>query len=203
MPLDTCSMHNSNYRGKSLDAWINLLFNPTKKDQIAQLKKHTTPFRTISVSESLFWYTTPGQSIKKIFLVRVMYCHTFVSPGMGATLQTCRHNTIIRITWKITRKWHLENIGEERITLFDRNVLITDDFPTLGYPTNPTDIACLSFFKRANCLNTDRRDPWTCSEKLRGHYIIEQRWYTEKDPAKCKLTLPNDLLMLAWNARVG
>jgi hypothetical protein len=29
----------------------------------------------------------------------------------------------------------------------------------LGYPTKPTDIACLSLFKRANCRNTDRRDP--------------------------------------------
>ena len=46
------------------------------------------PFRTISVSVSPEGYTTPGQSIKKILLKRVMYCQTFVSPGMGATLHT-------------------------------------------------------------------------------------------------------------------
>lgn len=45
------------------------------------------------------------------------------------------------------------------LTVFVRKVLITDDFPTFGYPTNPTDIACLSLFRRANCLKTDNRDP--------------------------------------------
>lgn len=49
--------------------------------------------------------------------------------------------------------------GDRTITFFVRKVLITDDFPTFGYPTNPTDIACLSRFKRANCLSTDRREP--------------------------------------------
>lgn len=49
--------------------------------------------------------------------------------------------------------------GERNITFFVRSVLMTEDFPTLGYPTNPTDIACLSLFNRANCLNTDRREP--------------------------------------------
>ena len=51
-----------------------------------------------------------------------------------------------------------------KYTFFERNVLIDDDFPTLGYPTNPTDMACLSLFKRANCLNTERREP-CCPEK--------------------------------------
>jgi hypothetical protein len=64
-------------------------------------------------------------------LVSVIYCHTFVSPGMGATL----HTTLVR------------------------RVLITDDFPTFGYPTNPTDIACLSLFKRASCRRRERREP--------------------------------------------
>ena len=50
--------------------------------------------------------------------------------------------------------------GDRSITFFVRKVLITDDFPTFGYPTNPTDIACLSRFKRANCLSTDRREPY-------------------------------------------
>ena len=45
-----------------------------------------------------------------------MYCHTLVSPGTGATLQT----------------------------FFVRSVLITLLLPTLGYPTKPTEMACLS-----------------------------------------------------------
>lgn len=36
----------------------------------------TTPFSTISVSESPEGYTTPGQSIRKIRRIKVMYCHT-------------------------------------------------------------------------------------------------------------------------------
>ena len=62
-----------------------------EKTKRAQVEIHTTPLRTTSVSVSLFWYTTPGQSIKKILLVMVMYCHTLVSPGIGATLQTYRY----------------------------------------------------------------------------------------------------------------
>lgn len=45
-------------------------------------------------------------------------------------------------------------------TFLVRSVLITDDFPTFGYPTKPTDTACLSLFRRANCLRTERSDPW-------------------------------------------
>mmetsp|Transcript_5068 Transcript_5068/g.17617 ORF Transcript_5068/g.17617 Transcript_5068/m.17617 type:complete len:200 (-) Transcript_5068:1164-1763(-) len=49
----------------------------------------TTPLRTESVSVSCTrWYTTPGQSMRKTRLVSVMYCHTLVSPGMGAVLHT-------------------------------------------------------------------------------------------------------------------
>jgi hypothetical protein len=47
---------------------------------------------------------------------------------------------------------------------------MTDDFPTLGYPTNPTDMACLSLRKRANCRNTERRDPWKWFKGVRAHY---------------------------------
>jgi len=47
--------------------------------------------------------------------------------------------------------------GDRSITFFVPKMLITDDFPTFGYPT---DIACLSRFKRANCLTTDRREPY-------------------------------------------
>ena len=46
----------------------------------------------------------------------VMYCHTFVSPGIGAVLQTA----------------------------FFLSVLMIEDFPTLGYPMNPTEICFLS-----------------------------------------------------------
>lgn len=45
------------------------------------------------------------------------------------------------------------------LTFFVLNVLMTDDFPTFGYPTNPTEIACLSLFKRANCLKTESKEP--------------------------------------------
>ena len=41
------------------------------------------------MSESLVsWYTTPGQSMRKMRLVRLTYCHTLVSPGMGAVTHT-------------------------------------------------------------------------------------------------------------------
>ena len=75
-----------------------------------------------------------------------MYCHTLVSPGIGATLHT----------------------------FLDRNVLMTDDLPTFGYPTKPTDIYCLSVLILASCRKSPRRDP-----------------------------LPNGLLMEAWKAMVG
>lgn len=29
--------------------------------------------------------------MRKMRFMSVMYCHTLVSPGMGATLHTCRH----------------------------------------------------------------------------------------------------------------
>lgn len=57
-------------------------------------------------------------------------------------------------------------IKDKGLTFFVRSVLITDDLPTLGYPTNPTDIACLSLFKRENCLNTDRREFCKQQKKL-------------------------------------
>jgi len=51
-----------------------------------------------------------------------MYCQTFVSPGMGATVQT----------------------------FFFRKVLIIDDLPVLGYPMKPTDICFRSECKEEN-----------------------------------------------------
>ena len=81
-----------------------------------------TPFNTISHSDSSVGGTTPGQSIKKTRRINVMYCHTFVSPGTGAALQT----------------------------IFFFKVLITEDFPTFGYPIKPTDIC---FFSLCNCEN--------------------------------------------------
>ena len=61
--------------------------------------------------------TTPGQSIRKIRFIRAIYCHTFVSPGIGAALQ------------------HFLPIKE----------LITLDLPVFGYPMTPTDICRLSY----------------------------------------------------------
>ena len=62
----------------------------------------------------------------------------------------------------------------QTFTFFVLRVLMTDDFPTLGYPTNPTDMYFLS---------ERRRDSWR--KRL------------------SKLPLPKGLVMLAWNARVG
>lgn len=53
----------------------------------------------------------------------VMYCHTFVSPGMGATLHTC----------------------------FFFSVLMMLLLPTFGYPMNPTEICFLSLCSSASC----------------------------------------------------
>jgi hypothetical protein len=65
----------------------------------------TTPLRHSSVSLVSFdGGTTPGQSTRYTFLVSVMYCHTFVSPGIGAALHT----------------------------FFARSVLITELLPTFG-----------------------------------------------------------------------
>lgn len=61
----------------------------------------------------------------------VIYCQTLVYPGMGAALQT----------------------------FFDFKVLITLDFPTLGYPTNPILIFFLSWCNISNCLNKLIRAP--------------------------------------------
>ena len=83
----------------------------------------TTPLRRMSVSESVAdGGTIPGQSIRKMRRMRVMYCQTFVSPGMGATVQT----------------------------FFLRNVLMTDDFPVLGYPMRPTETCFLSECRAEN-----------------------------------------------------
>ena len=64
--------------------------------------------------------------------MRVIYCHTLVYPGTGAALQT----------------------------LFSFKVLITLDFPTFGYPTNPILMFFLSRWKISNCLNRLIKDPF-------------------------------------------
>ena len=51
-----------------------------------------------------------------------MYCHTFVSPGIGATLHTC----------------------------FFFSVLMMLLLPTFGYPMNPTEICFLSLCSSAS-----------------------------------------------------
>mmetsp|Transcript_8104 Transcript_8104/g.23309 ORF Transcript_8104/g.23309 Transcript_8104/m.23309 type:complete len:207 (-) Transcript_8104:219-839(-) len=86
----------------------------------------TTPFRTESVSVSpAVSTTTPGQSMRDIRLKSVTYCQILVSPGMGATLQL----------------------------FLEMRVLMTLDFPTLGYPTTPTLICFLSSWSFPNCRN--------------------------------------------------
>lgn len=65
----------------------------------------TTPLSNSTPGSSLpLGGTIPGQSIKYIRFISVMYCHTFVSPGMGAMVQT----------------------------FFLRSVLMMEDFPVLG-----------------------------------------------------------------------
>lgn len=61
----------------------------------------------------------------------MIYYQTFVSPGIGAALHT----------------------------LFYLRALITEDFPTFGYPTNPTLIFYLFLWKLSNYLNKLTKDP--------------------------------------------
>ena len=61
-----------------------------------------------------------------------MYCHTFVSPAIGATVQT----------------------------FFFLSVLMMLDLPVLGYPTKPTEICFLSECKTLNCRSSWIRDPF-------------------------------------------
>mmetsp|Transcript_1816 Transcript_1816/g.2433 ORF Transcript_1816/g.2433 Transcript_1816/m.2433 type:complete len:308 (-) Transcript_1816:224-1147(-) len=107
----------------------------------------TTPLRTESSSVSpAVSTTTPGQSMRDMRLKRDMYCHILVSPGMGATLHD----------------------------FLEMRVLMTDDFPTLGYPTTPTLISFLSSWSLPNCRRRAMRAPF-----------------------------PKACVMLAWKAMVG
>lgn len=60
-----------------------------------------------------------------------MYCQIFVSPGIGATVQTF---------------------------LF-RKVLMIEDFPVLGYPMKPTDICLRSEWSEENWRRSWMREP--------------------------------------------
>lgn len=64
--------------------------------------------------------------------MRVIYCHTFVSPGMGATVHT----------------------------FFFFRVLMILDFPTFGYPIKPTDICFLSEWRTENCRSSWIKAPF-------------------------------------------
>mmetsp|Transcript_10832 Transcript_10832/g.36119 ORF Transcript_10832/g.36119 Transcript_10832/m.36119 type:complete len:217 (+) Transcript_10832:449-1099(+) len=94
----------------------------------------TTPRRTVFTSESSprarslrgSLYTTPGESMRLMRRVRATYCQIFVSPGIGAALQTA----------------------------FARSALMTLDLPTLGKPTTPTEICCASLCSTAYCRST-------------------------------------------------
>mmetsp|Transcript_71553 Transcript_71553/g.213511 ORF Transcript_71553/g.213511 Transcript_71553/m.213511 type:complete len:244 (-) Transcript_71553:277-1008(-) len=86
----------------------------------------TTPFNTFAQSELKSCGdggTMPGQSSMYSRLVSEMYCHMRVSPGTGAALQT----------------------------FFFFSVLMTEDFPTFGYPIMPMVTCFLSFMMVLNC----------------------------------------------------
>lgn len=65
----------------------------------------TTPLRRMSCGVSVVeGGTTPGQSMRYIRFMSVIYCQILVSPGIGATVQT----------------------------FFFRNVLMMEDLPVFG-----------------------------------------------------------------------
>ena len=61
-----------------------------------------------------------------------MYCHTFVSPGIGATVQT----------------------------FFFLKVLMMEDFPVFGYPMKPTEICLRLECSEENCRRSAIREPF-------------------------------------------
>lgn len=113
-----------------------------------------TPRKILSVSvPEEIWWTVPGQSMRYIFLVSVTYCHTFVSPGIGADLQA----------------------------FLPLSVLMTEDLPTLGYPTKPTQVTCFLLLKRESCLSKEKRAPFpkgfvTLAWKASVGYSFERNW---------------------------
>lgn len=73
----------------------------------------------------------PGQSMRYMRFMSVMYCHTFVSPGIGAVVQT----------------------------FFFRSVLMMDDLPVFGYPMKPTEICLRLLWSEENCRSVLIRLP--------------------------------------------
>ena len=69
--------------------------------------------------------------MRKMRFVRLTYCHTLVSPGMGAVTHT----------------------------FFVLKALMTLDLPTFGYPMNPTETFCLSLRSRLNCRSSESNAP--------------------------------------------
>lgn len=70
-------------KGQEVKLWSSTsLADPTRIGQITKkASKHfpqtlTTPFSTMSVSVSPDGYTTPGQSMRNMRRIKVMYCHT-------------------------------------------------------------------------------------------------------------------------------
>jgi hypothetical protein len=64
--------------------------------------------------------------------INVMYCQTFVSPGIGAVVHT----------------------------FFLRRVLMIEDFPVFGYPIKPTEICFRELCKEENCRSREIRVPF-------------------------------------------
>ena len=114
----------------------------------------TTPLSTVDVSESCAEVgTTPGQSMRYILRVRVMYCQTYLKHYHADS------EIIIIIIIIIKQTLVSPGMGATRQTLLLLIVLITLLFPTFGYPTNPTDICFLSECSCANWRSNCMREP--------------------------------------------
>lgn len=90
--------------------------------------------------------------MRKIRRIRVIYCQTFVSPGIGATLQT----------------------------FFLRRVLIILDLPVFGYPMSPTETCFRSLCRTENWRSSWMREPFPNefvmeAWKARVGYSLERR----------------------------
>ena len=86
-----------------------------------------------------------------------MYCQTLVSPGCGATVQT----------------------------FFLRRVLMTEDFPTEGYPMSPQEICLRSEWREENWRKRAMREPlpkellmlaWKAEDELALYQVVIREW---------------------------
>lgn len=119
---------------------------------VASASTRTTPLSTVDVCESCAEVgTMPGQSIRYIRRVNVMYCQTLMRDEIQITLT---------IVYLIVRTFVSPGTGATRQTLPLLSVLITLLFPTFGYPTKPTEICFLSECSCENCLSSCMSEPF-------------------------------------------